>query len=93
MASICEGSGSRSSVSKGKNNTCISDMLELLNLTLFLKLDNENLLVTALQQVLADDSFKINSSHVIQARKSAESLLRWCMKSEITIYWKNLLRK
>ena len=38
-------------------------------------------LVKSLQQVLADDSFKINSSVTIQARKSAEMLLEWCLQN------------
>lgn len=40
------------------------------------------MLVKALEQVLADDSFKVNAPPTIQARKSAESLLKWCLKSE-----------
>ena len=35
----------------------------------------ENVLVKALKHVLDDDSFKINTPSMIQARKSAESLL------------------
>ena len=35
----------------------------------------------SLQQVLSDNSFKINSSVTIQARKSAEMLLEWCLQN------------
>ena len=40
------------------------------------------MLVMALDQVLADDSFKVNSPKTIEARKSAETLLTWCMDSK-----------
>ena len=40
------------------------------------------MLVRALEQVLMDDSFTVNAPPTIQARKSAESLLQWCQKSE-----------
>ena len=40
-----------------------------------------DILVKSLQQVLADDSFKINSPVTIQARRSAEMLLEWCLQN------------
>ena len=46
------------------------------------KQNSENLLVAALEQVLVDDSFKVNAPQTVQARKSAEFLLKWCRKSE-----------
>ena len=39
------------------------------------------ILVKALQQILDDDSFKINSPVTVQARKSAEMLLEWCLRN------------
>ena len=49
------------------------------------KQNSENLLVTALEQVLVDDSVKVNAPQTVQAkvqaRKSAEILLKWCRKS------------
>ena len=36
----------------------------------------------ALDQVLTDNSFKVNSPKTFEARKSAESVLRWCMDSK-----------
>ena len=43
----------------------------------------ENVLVKALKHVLDDDSFKINTPSTVQARKSAESLLDWCLNNEM----------
>jgi len=43
----------------------------------------ENVLVKALKHVLDDDSFQINTPSTIQARKSAESLLDWCLNNEM----------
>ena len=40
-----------------------------------------DILVKSLRQVLADDSFKINSPVTIQAKKSAEMLLEWCLQN------------
>ena len=40
-----------------------------------------DILVKSLQQVLADDSFKINLPVTIQARRSAEMLLEWCLQN------------
>ena len=40
---------------------------------MFLKPANENMLVSVLQQVLADDSLMINSPLTVQARVSAKS--------------------
>ena len=36
-------------------------------------------LVKALQQVMDDESFKINTPAIINTRKSAESLMNWCL--------------
>ena len=38
-----------------------------------------DILLKSLQQVLANNSFKINSPVTIQARKSAEMLQEWCL--------------
>ena len=42
----------------------------------------ENVLVKAIKHALDDDSFKINIPLMIQARKSAENLLDWCLNNE-----------
>lgn len=41
-----------------------------------------DILVNALQQTLDDESFKINSPVTVQARKSAEVLLEWCLRNK-----------
>ena len=38
--------------------------------------------MNALQQTLDDESFKINSPVTVQARKSAEVLLEWCLRNK-----------
>ena len=38
--------------------------------------------MTALEQVLADDSFKVKTPSTIEARRCAEKLLQWCLNSE-----------
>ena len=40
---------------------------------------HDNVLVKALQQVMDDDSFKINTPAIINTRKSAENLMNWCL--------------
>ena len=40
---------------------------------------HDNALVKALQQVMNDDFFKINTPAIINARKCAENLLNWCL--------------
>ena len=40
---------------------------------------HDNILVKALQQVMDDESFKINMPAIINTRKSAESLMNWCL--------------
>ena len=44
--------------------------------------DHKNELVRALEEVLSDDSFKINVPPTIESRKSSERLLEWCCKKE-----------
>ena len=44
--------------------------------------DHKNELVRALEEVLSDDSFKINAAPTIESRKSSEMLLEWCCKEE-----------
>ena len=51
------------------------------------------MLVMALDQVLADNSFKVNSPKTFEVRKSAESVLRWCMDSKIKIDWEEFTRQ
>ena len=44
--------------------------------------DHKNELVRALEEVLSDDSFKINAAPTTESRKSSERLLEWCCKEE-----------
>ena len=38
-----------------------------------------NELVIALEQLLSDDSFKIKTPSTIEARKSTDELMKWCL--------------
>jgi len=40
---------------------------------------HDNVLVKALQQVMDDGSYKINTPAIINTRKCAENLLNWCL--------------
>ena len=42
----------------------------------------ENVVITAVRQVLNDDSFKISSPVTVEARKQAERLLEWCLTDD-----------
>ena len=42
----------------------------------------ENVVITAVRQVLSDDSFKISSPVTVEARKQAESLSTWCLADD-----------
>ena len=52
------------------------------------------MLVKVLQLVLEDDSFKINTLSIIQARESAEKMLEWCLsdsnRDSVDIFTKKL---
>lgn len=47
-----------------------------------IKVQAKNNLITALQGVLNDESFKINSPATVKTRKAAESFLEWCLKDD-----------
>ena len=55
-----------------------------------------DVLVEALQQTLDDESFEINTAVTVQARKSAEILLEWCLTNKnddkINAFSKQLLQ-
>ena len=50
-------------------------------------------MIKALEQVLADDSFKIKAPSTIETRRCAEELLGWCLNSDNTDALSNFTKK
>ena len=53
----------------------------------------ENVVITAVRQVLNDDSFKISSPVTVEARKQAESLLEWSLMYDNKVPLLNKFRR